>query len=60
MGEIAGLLTYTLRDYSAGLEMVAAALNLNPLSASLWNTLGDCLFYLNRIDEAHEAFLHAL
>jgi len=35
-------------------------LALNPISPDLWNTLGDSLFYLNSIDEAHEAFRQAL
>ncbi|MCI0329972.1 MAG: tetratricopeptide repeat protein [candidate division Zixibacteria bacterium] len=60
MDEAAGFLTFKLRDYNSGLEMAKAALELNPISPDLWNTYGDCLFYLERADEAHAAFLQAL
>lgn len=60
MGEVASLLTHTLKDYASGLKMAEAAIGLNPLAAELWNTYGDSLYYLNHIDEAHKAFLRAL
>src|SRR5262249_23068585 len=60
LGEIANFLTLTFHNYTAGLEMAQAGLALNPTSSDLWNAYGDSLFYLDRIDEAHKAFLHAL
>jgi tetratricopeptide (TPR) repeat protein len=61
MGEVARFLTFTLRDPSAGCKMAKAALALNPTcSSDLWNTLGDSLFMLGRIEEAQSAFLRAL
>jgi tetratricopeptide (TPR) repeat protein len=60
MGEIADFLTFKLKIYPAGLEMAKAGLEQNPISPDLWNTFGDCLFYLKREDEAHTAFLRAL
>jgi tetratricopeptide (TPR) repeat protein len=60
MEETAGLLTFKLSDYAAGLEMTATALKINPISPGLWNTHGDCLYYLERRDEAHAAYLRAL
>lgn len=60
LGEIARFLTLTIQDYAAGLELSRAALALNPLSPDIWNTLGDSLFYLGRVDEAHQSFLRAL
>ncbi|MGH8003257.1 MAG: tetratricopeptide repeat protein, partial [Limisphaerales bacterium] len=59
MSEIADFLTFTMADYPAGFEMAKAGLELNPVSPELWNTLGDCLFYLGREEEAHTAFLRA-
>ncbi len=61
LGEVARFLTFVLRAPAAGLAMAKAALELNPhCSADLWNTLGDSLFYLGRIEEARQAFLRAL
>jgi tetratricopeptide (TPR) repeat protein len=60
LGEIARFLTLTIQDYAAGLELSRAALALNPISPDIRNTLGDSLFYLGRVDEAHQSFLHAL
>jgi tetratricopeptide (TPR) repeat protein len=61
MGEIAKFLTFTLRDYTAGLEMAKAALEVNPCcSADLWNTFGDSLFCLEQVEEAQRAFQQAL
>jgi tetratricopeptide (TPR) repeat protein len=60
LGEIAKFLLYTMRDYVAGQELARAGLQLNPVWPDLWNTLGDCLFYLGRHDEAEGAFRKAL
>lgn len=61
MGEVAKVLTFSLRDHEAGLEMAKSALTLNPsFSADLWNTLGDALFCLARYMEARDAFVRAL
>jgi tetratricopeptide (TPR) repeat protein len=49
-----------MRDYVAGQELARAGLQLNPVWPDLWNTLGDCLFYLGRHDEAEGAFRKAL
>jgi tetratricopeptide (TPR) repeat protein len=60
LGEIAEFLILNLRDYSGGVELARQALSLNTLDPASWNTLGDGLFYLERSDEAHQAFLQAL
>jgi tetratricopeptide (TPR) repeat protein len=61
MNEVAHFLTFALRDAKAGLEMSRTALRLNPAcSADLWNMLGDCLFYLKRVDDGRLAFERAL
>ncbi|MCI0595681.1 MAG: hypothetical protein L0Z48_03955 [candidate division Zixibacteria bacterium] len=60
MAEIADFLTFKEGNYPAGLRMANAGLEQNPISPELWNTHGDCLFYLERMDEAHTAFLRAL
>ena len=60
LGEAAEYVGLQLRDFSAGLALVRAALTRNPwCSAWLWNVLGDCLFYKDRLDDAHAAFLEA-
>jgi tetratricopeptide (TPR) repeat protein len=49
-----------LQDFVSGLQLAQAAIELNPYySAWLWNILGDCLYCLERFDEAHEAYLQA-
>jgi tetratricopeptide (TPR) repeat protein len=58
--ETADLQTFKLSEYKAGLETTARALEINPIGPGLWNTHGDCLYYLERKDEAHEAYLRAL
>jgi tetratricopeptide (TPR) repeat protein len=61
LNEVAHFLIYPLRSPAAGLEMVRAALSLNPTcSPDSWNLLGDALFYLERIEEAEHAYLRAL
>ena len=60
LGEAAEYVGLQLRDYAAGLQLVRAALERNPWYSSwLWNVLGDCLFYRERLDDAHAAFLQA-
>jgi tetratricopeptide (TPR) repeat protein len=60
LGQAAQFVGLQLRDLSAGLELVQAAIALNPwYSAWLWNILGDILFYQERHDDAHEAYLQA-
>ena len=60
LGEAAEFMGLQLQDHGAGLELARAALERNPwYSAWLWNVLGDCLFYREKLGEAHEAFLQA-
>ena len=61
LGEAAEFVGLQLGDHAAGLEIARAALERNPwTSAWLWNILGDCLFYRERLADAHEAFTQAL
>jgi len=60
VGEIAEFVGLRLRDFASGLELARAAVMLNPwYSTWLWNTLGDCLFCLGRVEDSHEAYLQA-
>jgi tetratricopeptide (TPR) repeat protein len=60
LGEVAEFVGLTVRDFSAGEQIVRRALELNAwTSAWLWNVLGDCLFCLERYLDAHAAFLEA-
>jgi tetratricopeptide (TPR) repeat protein len=60
LGEAAHFVALKVRDFATGLELARTAVALNPYySAWLWNVVGDCLFYLRRTDEAHEAYLQA-
>src|SRR5262249_4529526 len=58
--EVALFLTCTLRDPQAGADLAQLALALNPISAALWNTLGDCLFEWGRVAEAGSAYRRAV
>jgi tetratricopeptide (TPR) repeat protein len=50
-----------LGEHEAGAELARSGLEINPwFSPSLWNTLGDCLFGMNRREQAHQAYLQAL
>lgn len=60
LGEVARLVSAGLHEHEAGLELAQRALAINPVSAELWNTVGDCLVYLERLDEAERAFREAL
>jgi tetratricopeptide (TPR) repeat protein len=60
LGEAAEYIGLQLCDHAAGLDIARAALTRNPwTSAWLWNVLGDCLFYRERLPDAHAAFLQA-
>ena len=60
LGEVAEFVGLHLRDFASGVELARAAVALNPwYSCWLWNVLGDCLFCLERADEAHEAYVQA-
>jgi tetratricopeptide (TPR) repeat protein len=60
LSEAAEFLARRVNDYQAGLDVVTAALDLNPINPDAWNTRGDCLFYLGRVDDADSAFRRAL
>ncbi len=61
MLEVANFLLFTLNSPAAGLDMARTGLRLNPTcSTDLWNTFGDCLYALGRIEESRRAFLRAL
>jgi tetratricopeptide (TPR) repeat protein len=60
LGEAAEFVGLQLGDHAAGIELARSALARNPwYSAWLWNVLGDCLFYRERLADAHAAFLQA-
>jgi tetratricopeptide (TPR) repeat protein len=58
--EVAQFLTFTLGEPRQGADIAKAGLALNPLSAELWNTLGDALFEWGRAAQAREAYLRAI
>jgi tetratricopeptide (TPR) repeat protein len=60
LGEIGEFVGLVVRDFQAGLQIAQSALELNPWTSTwLWNVLGDCLYYLDRRQDAHQAFLQA-
>jgi len=60
VGEAAEFVGLHLGDAASGLRLAQAAVELNPwYSTWLWNVLGDCLFVLERFEDAHEAYLQA-
>src|SRR4029453_430925 len=60
IGEAAEFVGLQLREFAAGIELVRTALECNPCYSSwLWNVLGDCLYCLERVGDAHEAYLQA-
>jgi tetratricopeptide (TPR) repeat protein len=60
LGHAAEFVGLTVKDFDAGATLARAALERNPwFSPWLWNVLGDCLFCLDRYDDAHKAFLEA-
>ena len=60
MGEFAAFLTGPLQEHQLGLDMAEAGLAINPMSPDLWNTHGDCLFYSDRLAEAHHSYARAI
>lgn len=59
--EWAHLLLYHVKEPQQALARASRAVELNPTSSSrVWNVFGDCLYMLERYEEAHEAFLKAL
>jgi tetratricopeptide (TPR) repeat protein len=60
LGEVAEFVGLHLRDFASGVELARVAVSLNPwYSTWLWNVLGDCLFCIERTDDAHEAYVQA-
>jgi tetratricopeptide (TPR) repeat protein len=60
IGEAGEFLSLQLRTHEPALEMLRAALALNPCySPWLWNALGDCLYCVERFPDAHEAYEQA-
>jgi tetratricopeptide (TPR) repeat protein len=60
IAEAGEYLSHQLRAHESALEMLRAAIALNPCySPWLWNALGDCLYCLERQEDAHEAYLQA-
>ncbi len=60
LGEVAEFVGLQLRDFESGIALARSALELNPwLSSWLWNILGDCVYCLERYDEAHDAYEQA-
>ena len=61
IGRVAEFAALTLNEFGPALELATAALKLNPYYSSwLWNVLGDSLYCTGRIEDAHEAYRHAL
>jgi len=60
LAQAAQFLTQQLQMYDQALELAQAAVAINPwFSPFLWNTLGNALFCLGRVDQAHQAYLQA-
>jgi tetratricopeptide (TPR) repeat protein len=60
LGEISDFLNSQVTDHPAARDMARAAVELNPhYSTWLWNLLGDALFNLEQVEEAHQAYLQA-
>lgn len=60
LGEAGEFLALQLRSHEPAVDLVRAAVALNPCySAWLWNVLGDSLYCLDRYEDAHEAYLQA-
>jgi len=61
LNEVSKFLTFGVSSPGAGLDMARAAIDHNPAcSADVWNTAGDSLFRLNRIEESRSAYHRAL
>jgi tetratricopeptide (TPR) repeat protein len=60
LGEAGEFLSLQLRSFEAAIDLLRAAVAMNPCYSSwLWNALGDALYCLNRYEHAHEAYLQA-
>lgn len=60
LGEVSDFLNSQVADHKAARDLARAAVELNPhYSTWLWNLLGDALFNLEQIEEAHQAYLQA-
>ena len=60
LGEVAEFVALQLRDFRAGLELARTAILRNAwYSGWLWNIVGDCLFCLERFEDAYQAYLQA-
>lgn len=61
LNEVSRFLTFGMSNPRAGLDMAGVAIEQNPAcSAEVWNTAGDSLFRLNRIEESRSAYRRAL
>jgi tetratricopeptide (TPR) repeat protein len=60
LAEAARFVSAGLHEHEAALALARRALALNPASAELWSTAGDCLVFLDRLEEAEQSFLEAL
>lgn len=58
--EIAGFVLYRLKSYDRAMRLAMSGLKINPIAPGLWNILGDCLYFLDRPDEAVSAFERAV
>jgi tetratricopeptide (TPR) repeat protein len=60
VGEAAAFVAQRLHDYPTALELVRAALALNPwYEPFLWNLAGETLAAMGRAEDAHECYLEA-
>ena len=60
MAEEADSMCHEQRDHAGALELARRAVELNPwYSPWVWNVLGDCLYELERFNEALEAYRSA-
>jgi tetratricopeptide (TPR) repeat protein len=53
-------LLFHRQDYPAALEIAESALRRNPVYPPIWTLYGDALYYLNRLEEAEQAYQRAL
>ena len=58
--QTASYLAYVDRDYDGARDVARHGLQLNPLSTTLWNVLGDCELHAGRIQRALECFTRAI
>jgi len=61
LGQAAQFLNQQLLCHEQALALARRAAEINPaFSPFVWNTLGNCLFSLGRVGEAHDAYRRAL